>query len=311
MTDPATPPSGGISLIDVHALTGELGRPAPPRWLPDEEAWLVSQHDDVRTCLAHPDMSPPTAFAISRGLHSPMSGLFKNTLLGSNPPEHTRLRQLLAREFTARRVEALRPRVQQITDTLLDDIAARGQADLVTEFAVPLPVQVICELLGVPSGDRHDFITWTDTMLWPGRQPDALRRQPDLIKPAIEELLRFIGPGIVNLRYANKDLRLGEVLIHEGQKVVLDLDSANADPRVFGDDPNLDPHRDAIAHVQFGHGIHHCIGAPLARLEGQVAIGTIIQRFPELRLSRSQSDIHFRDDTALRILKNLPISIHA
>ncbi|MFI7229321.1 cytochrome P450 [Nonomuraea angiospora] len=139
----------------------------------------------------------------------------------------------------------------------------------------------------------------------------ALRRQPDLIKPAIEELLRFIGPGIVNLRHANKDLRLGEVLIHEGQKVVLDLDAANADPRVFGDDLDLNPHRDAIAHVQFGHGIHHCIGAPPARLEGQVAIGTIIQRFPELRLDRSQSDIHFRDDTFLRILKNLPISVHA
>src|ERR1043165_1093742 len=162
---------------DPHAMPPELGAPADPRrvTVDGQTVWVVSRHEDVRTCLAHPGLTRPATYARTQGWPTPFANLFDDTMFSTDPPEHTRLRRLLQRAFTTRRVQALRPRIQDITDSLLDGIAPRGHADLVTDLALPLPAQGISELLGVPDADRDRFHAWADTMLWPGTGPDATR----------------------------------------------------------------------------------------------------------------------------------------
>ncbi|MFE6840949.1 cytochrome P450, partial [Streptomyces sp. NPDC057705] len=302
-----------------------------------------------------------------------------SNMLRSDPPDHTRLRRLVSKAFTARRVAGMRPRIQAITDRLLDEVVPSGRADLVADFALPLPVTVISELLGVPVDDRHDFQRWTDRMIMRGAEPpdpavvneawqhmrayvtelirakraapgddllsglitardqeqqltedeliamvflllvagyittvnligggiamllahpdqlDRLRSEPELLPGAIEEFLRYDGPvspGIA--RFAREDVEIAGVTIPRGATVVIASAIADRDPARFADPDHLDITRKDNAHLAFGHGIHYCLGAPLARLEGQIAIGTALHRLPGLTLAVAPDEIRWR-----------------
>ncbi|WP_198320604.1 cytochrome P450 [Actinosynnema pretiosum] len=334
-----------------------------------EPAWLATRYEDVRTVLGDPRFSR----AASAGRDEPRVRPIPSppgSILGLDPPDHSRLRRLVAKAFTVRRVEQLRPRAQEIADGLVDSMLDGGPgADLVEEFALPLPITVICELLGVPYADRVDFRVWSDAFLSTTKftpdevrehtgkmagyiagliaqrrreptedllgalvvarddedrlsedellslamallvaghettasqipnfayvlltnpaQLELLRADPALLPRAVEELMRFVPLGIGGgiPRYATEDVELGGVLVRAGEPVLPAITSANRDREVWSDADVLDLRREGASHVGFGHGAHHCLGAPLARMELQVAVDTLLRRLPGLRLA--------------------------
>jgi cytochrome P450 len=305
-------------------------------------------------------------------------------LLNIDPPDHTRLRRLVSKAFTPRRVAEFEPRVREITDRLIDGFAARGEADLIHEFAFPLPIYAICDLLGVPAEDQDDFRDWAGMMIRHGAGPrggvaravkrmraylaDLIHRkradlgedlisglirasdhgehlteneaaamafillfagfettvnlignglyallthpaqraqlqasltagETGLLGTAVEELLRFDGPvELATWRFATEPLTLAGQEIAVGDPVLVVLAGADRDPARF-DQPDLG----------FGHGIHYCIGAPLARLEAQYAIGEILQRLPDLQLAAAPEDLRWRGGLIMRGLRQLPV----
>jgi cytochrome P450 len=315
---------------------------------------------------------------------------------GLDPPNHTRLRGLVSKAFTARRIELLRPRIQQIVDDLLDKIIEAGEVNLVEEYAYPLPVTVICELLGVPPEDRGNFRKWS-TVLARSLDPDfllsaddikerwatlvdfrnffldqvarrrknpsddllsalmaveeegvrltetemlttcsllviagaetavnfianstlALLRHPDqlaylrghLDDPAgsIEELLRFEPPVQLAFRVALEDVEIGGVLIEKDTMVNNMLGGANHDPDVFDDPDRLVLSRAPDRHLAFGLGIHFCFGAPLARMEGAIALSTMLRRAPDLALVRD--DVSYKRNVLMRGIAELPVRL--
>jgi cytochrome P450 len=334
-----------------------------------EPAWLATRYEDVKTVLGDPRFSRAAATGRDEPRLRPHLTPPGN-ILALDPPEHSRLRRLVMKAFTVRRIEALRARAQEIADELVDAMLAEGPpADLVDGFALPLPVTVICELLGVPFEDRGDFRGWSDaflsttkftpdevrtahtsmreymagliaqrretphedllgalvaardeddrlseeellslaeTLLVAGHETTAsqipnfvyvllthpeqlalLRAEPGLIPKAVEELMRYvplgIGAGIA--RYALEDVELGGVTVKAGEPVLPALASANRDDSVYTDPGELDLLRAEATHIGFGHGAHHCLGAPLARMELQVALETVLRRLPGLRLA--------------------------
>lgn len=357
-----------------------------------EEVWLATRYADVRIVLGDPRFSRAAAAARDEPRSTPQR--LETGILGMDPPEHTRIRTLVAKAFTARRVEQLRPRTQQIADELIDGLIAAGPpADLVEHFATPMPIRVICELLGVPVADEHKFHLWsesivsttslpvetiqeyygnllgymaglveqrrrepTDDLLGAmvrardedeGRLTEAemvqlaagllaaghettvtqipnfvytllghpeevarLRADPGLLPGAIEELLRHVPLGAASgfARYALEDVELGGVLVRAGEPVIVELGSANRDGTVFADPDRLDLTRAPNPHVGFGHGVHHCLGAQLARMELQVAIGTLLARFPELRLAVPESELSWKSGMLVRGLKHMPVA---
>ncbi|WP_329787413.1 cytochrome P450 [Lentzea sp. DG1S-22] len=301
-----------------------------------QKTWMISRYDDVVQALRHPGLS--SAFV--------PGGMLNHT----DPPEHTRLRKPIARAFATRRVEVLRPRIEQIANELLDTWEGAEEVDVIETFAYPLPIAVICELLGVPADDRDEIRRLSGELLAPQTMADAfvrfagyvqqllntkepgddviteLRDEPNLVPnlvllitaghettvqligngllallrdPAmkqrviddpialpevVEELLRYDGPfatGIV--RVATTDVVVGGVTIPKSSQVTVSLGAANRDPSRYPDPDVLQLGRDP--HVTFGHGIHHCVGARLARVEGEIAFGTLLRRFPELALA--------------------------
>jgi cytochrome P450 len=366
------------------------------------DVWLVTRYDDAVAVLSDPRfvkeaktaLSPDQIAALPK--RTPALSLINQDLLSQDPPNHTRLRALVGKAFTPRLVEKLRPRIQQLTDESLDRIAPRGEADLIEDYAFPIPITVIGELLGVPVEDREQFRTWSNAfvsapptaesierlastveeyfeyfrrlfelrrrepqddlisalvrveqdgdrlseselfsmaslLLIAGHEttvhligngtlalllhPDQLgrlRREPELIRAAIEELLRHSGPvEAATERYAAEDVKIRGVTIRRGERIHVMLGSANRDSSRFVDPDAVDLTRDARQHVAFGHGIHYCVGAPLARLEGQVAIGTLIRRFPSLRLMAPPEELVWRPGIVLRGLAHLPVSFRA
>ncbi|MFF3909617.1 cytochrome P450 [Streptomyces sp. NPDC001848] len=360
------------------------------------EAWLVTRYEDGVAALCDPRLGSDIRDASDRRLLQQLPATEREsmlrTMLRADPPDHTRLRRLVSKAFTARRVAELRPRVQAITDALLDAIVRAGHADLVADFALPLPVTVISELLGVPTTDRHDFQRWTDDMIPRGPEPpdptvvDAawqqmrayltgllgakrahpaddllsalitardeeqrldedeliamaflllvagyittvnligggiaallahpdqlqlLRDQPALLPDAIEEFLRHDGPvnpGIA--RFAREDVEIAGVTIPRGATVLVASAIADRDPARFPDPDRLDITRRDNAHLAFGHGIHYCLGAPLARLEGEVAIGTALRRLPGLALAVPAGELRWRP-SGLRGPECLPVT---
>lgn len=389
----------GEAIQDPYSFCQQLRVEAPvrealmPRGL---KVWLVTRYADVRDALANPSLHKDMRAArelIAR--HSPADapdGVFGTDLvahmLNSDPPDHTRLRKLVAKAFTMRRVELMRPRVEEITSSLLDALATKDEVDLIDGFAFELPVTVICELLGVPHADRDDFRVWStllvsadeaakvheasmamaaylkqliDTkratpaddmlsalvqgdgdqltevelvsmaflLLVAGHEttvnliangvlallqnPDqlaALRENPDLLPGAVEEFLRYDGPiGHATLRYTTEPLELNGVVIPAGEFVLVSLSSANRDPDRFPEADTLDVTRTGGGHLAFGHGIHFCLGAPLARLEGQIAIGRLLERFPDLALATDPAELRWRNSTLLRGLESLPVRL--
>jgi cytochrome P450 len=357
--DPLAPP----------AAFSRLHNDAPPRvaLLDGDKAWLVTRYADVRQVLA--DRRFSRAAALAEGAPRLVGGdpLLPAAMLNMDPPEHTRLRKLAAGMFTAHRMEQLRPRIHQTTTDLVEAMAADGPpADLMAAFALALPVLIICELLGVPPGDRDRFRTWTDVnaalteaevvkiiqtlkaymaqlisvkrheptdsvlgalatardhhgrlseeelvtfgvfLLVAGhetmarqitngvvlllRQPDQwsrLAREPALVPRAVEELLRFtpFGVPVADLRIATEDIELTEMTVRAGEAVLASIVAANRDATVFAAPDQLNLDRTENPHVAFGHGIHHCLGAFLARVELQETFTALPRAFPNLRLA--------------------------
>ena len=375
-----------------------------------EEAWLAVRHSDVRTVLG--DIRFGRAPAVERDEPRLTPRQQYTGMLTLDPPDHTRLRRLVAKAFTARRVEQLRPRAQEIADGLVDEMVKIGPpADLVEHFATPLPIQVICELLGIPYADRDRFHVWSESIvsttslplekieeyrnslfgyiaelvaqrrrepiddllgalvrardenqdryddsgsarLGPRRDPEPslsetelvelaggllaaghettvtqipnfmyvllqypeqlaqLRADPSLIPAAVEELLRYVplGVGSSFARYAKEDVEVGGVLVRAGEPVLGSLSSANRDGEVFTDPDRLDFGREDNPHMGFGHGVHHCVGAQLARMELQVAVGTLIGRFPGLRLAVPEPELPWKRGLLVRGLLSMPVA---
>jgi cytochrome P450 len=385
---------------DPHPIFAQLREEGPvrqvvlPRGL---QVWLVTRYEDVRFVLTEPSVSKNVRTAqelFERHNTNPDARrLFAEALsahmLNSDPPDHTRLRRLVGKAFTARRIEELRPRIEQITEDLLRAMAGKDEVDLLDAFAFPLPITVICELLGVPNEDRDDFRTWSNTLLSGSRSIDdvsaasvamaeyltklvadkrsdpgddmvtalvqardegdrldetelvsmlflllvaghettvnligngtlallrhpeqfaALRDDPSLLHGAIEEFLRYDGPvQMATLRFTTEALAVGDAVIPAGEFVLVALTSANRDPEKFADPDRLDITRPSGGHVAFGHGIHYCLGAPLARLEGEIAIGRLLRAFPELRLAGDPDEFRWRVSSIIRGLETLPV----
>jgi cytochrome P450 len=359
--------------------------------------WVLTRYADVMAMLRDPRLikEPIAAFVAARfGMAVPPGlGL---SMLDRDPPDHTRLRGLVSKAFTPRALEKLRPGIQQIVDGLLDEAAGRGSMDLIEEFAYPLPVRVICEMLGVPVQDHERFKAWgldiargLDAIMLPPdspvgqrsvsgrralaeyfreliaerraapredmlsaliaaeeagdtlneeellatcilllvaghettvnligngtlallRHPDQLRKlreSPGLIGTAVEELLRFDGPVQRTARIPSEDITIGGQTIGKGEMVMPFLGAADRDPTQFPDPDRLDISRTDNRHIAFGMGIHFCLGAPLARMEGQIAINTLLARLPRLALATDRPQ--FRQSLTLRGLQALPVS---
>jgi hypothetical protein len=365
----------------VHRIAGTDGLPA----------WLVTRYDDVRQALADPRLSLDKRNAAPggyRGLALPPA--LDANLLNMDPPDHTRIRRLVSRAFTPRHIEQLRKPIRRTADQLLDAIAPHGRADLISSYAAPLPITVICDLLGVPPADRLDFRVWTDALVAPdpaqpsrakeavgsmlaffthliaGKRtspaddllsaliavrdeedrlnedelmslaflvlfagyentvhlignatlallshPDqlaALRADPSLLNGAVEELARYDGPAPLAIRrFTVEDITIGGVTIPAGETVLLSLAAAHRDPRRFTDPEQLDIRRDATGHLALGHGIHYCLGAPLARMETETALAALLDRFPRLALDIPPDGLRWRSSMRARGLLSLPV----
>ncbi|KAK1177462.1 cytochrome P450 [Streptomyces sp. NBS 14/10] len=352
-----------------------------------EPAWLVTRYAEARLVLG--DRRFSRAAALHHDEPRQSEGRRNSGILTMDPPDHTRLRTLVAKAFTVHQVEKLRPSVRQLTDELLDELEAAGPpADLVDRYALPIPVGVICRLLGVPEEDRPKFRAWSDAalstsslsaeefdrnrdelraymaglieihraapqddlmtslieardagdrlselelvdlcvgILVAGHEttatqipnfvltlldhPDELRRlreEPALLNGAVEELLRFVplGKGASQPRYATEDIEVGGQLVRAGEPVLVAVGSANRDALRFDEPGKLNVARPATQHLGFGHGVHHCLGAPLARLELQEALGALITRFPGLRLT---GDVVWKDQMLVRGPRVMPV----
>jgi cytochrome P450 len=381
--------------LDVHPTYQDLRREEPVCrvQLPyGEPTWLATRYEDVKVVLGDPRFSRAAAMGRDEPRLRPHpTGL--GTIKSLDPPEHGRLRRLVATAFTVKRIEQLRPRVQQLADELIDTMLDDGPpADLVEDFALPLPIAVICELLGVPFADRKDFRLWSDAylsttkfgveevvayrallrdylaglvarrreapeddllsalvaardnedrlseeellslaeaILVAGHETTAsqipnfiyvlvthpeqfadLRAELDLLPDAVEELLRFvpIGAGAAQPRYALEDVELGGVTVQAGEPVMSVLHSANHDESVYAHPGELDLRRKEASHVAFGHGAHHCLGAPLARMELQVALRALLTRLPGLRFAGPETDIVWKTGVSTRGPERMPIT---
>ena len=330
-------------------------------------------------------------------MDEPVFRSMSHWMLQQDPPDHTRLRGLVVKAFTARRVEDMRPRIQQIVDQTLDAVADRGHMDLIADFAYRLPVTIICDMLGIPEEHREIFhqrsgeggrlldpvplsaadiaegnagnmmsqlyfqqlfelrrknpgddlttqlvqaeqdgsklsneeLTANIILLFGAghettvnligngllalhRNPDQLallKARPDLISNAIEEFLRYDSSVQMSGRVALEDIEdLGGKKIPKGDTVLCLLGSANRDPEAYPDRPDsLDITRSNVKPLSFGGGIHHCLGAQLARIEAEIAILTLLRRLPDLRLNDAQNP-EWRSTFVLRGLKRLPAS---
>ncbi|MFD5862457.1 cytochrome P450 family protein [Streptomyces chartreusis] len=368
----------------VHRIAGTDGNPA----------WVVTRYHDVRDALTDPRLSVDKRHAKEgnyQGLTLPPA--LDANLLNMEAPDHTRIRRLVVRAFTARRVEQLRAPIRETADRLLDALGPHGTTDLIASYAAPLPTTVICDLLGVPDRHRRDFRVWTDTLVAPDpsrpqdakaavvamlgffgelladkreepaddllsdliavrdegdrlsedelmslaflilfagyentvqlignavlallrhpEQLDALRADPERIAAAVEEFHRFEGPALLAIRrFPTEDMTIGGVPVPAGETVLLSLAAANRDPARFPDPDRLDLSRDTSGHLALGHGVHHCLGAPLARAETEIALTALLERFPELVLADADADAEPRWRRSLRArgLLALPVS---
>ncbi|MFD6392264.1 cytochrome P450 [Nocardia sp. NPDC060259] len=368
------------------------------RFPDDVVRWVVVGYAEARLALADPRLSKDIATATAI-LHDkrrtiptdPNAVALLTHMLSTDPPGHTRLRKLVNKAFTTRQVAALRPRIEQITEELLDAMAGADDVDLMEAFANPLPVTVICELLGVPFDDRDDFQAWTralvgvvgeeehrpaaaaamakylselvrakqtkpaddllselvladddgDRLTDPelvamaflllvaghettvnliGNGVNALLRSPDQwqalcadpagVPAAIEEFLRFDGPvDMATVRYTAEPIALGGTEIPAGEIVYVALAAANRDPARFTDPDALAVDGHPTGHLAFGHGIHFCVGAPLARLEAEIAFTALLRRFPGLRLAESATTVRWQTSTLIRGLLELPVRV--
>ncbi|MGQ4515216.1 cytochrome P450 [Streptomyces sp. DW26H14] len=412
MSDAASPSPELFSwefATDPYPAYAWLREHAPVRWtrLPSGvEAWLVTRYADARVALAETRLSKnpvhhaePAHVRGRTGIPGERGADLMTHLLNIDPPDHTRLRGLVSKAFTPRRVAEFAPRVQELSDRLIDGFAAAGSADLIHEFAFPLPIYAICDLLGVPPEDQDDFRDWAGMMIRHGGGPRggvaravrkiraylaelihrkrrnlgddlisglirasdheerltenevaamcfvllfagfettvnligngmyALLRNPgererlqdalragdgSLLVTGIEELLRYDGPvELATWRYATEPLTLGGRAIGTGDPVLVVLAAADRDPERFAAPDTLDLARRDNQHLGYGHGIHYCLGAPLARLEGRTALASLLTRLPDLRLAADPAELRWRGGLIMRGLRTLPVRFAA
>ncbi|MFE2705655.1 cytochrome P450 family protein [Streptomyces mirabilis] len=366
----------------VHRVAGTDGNPA----------WLVTRYEDVREALANPLLSMDKKHALP-GSYQRLSlpPALDANLLNMEAPDHTRIRRLVVRAFTARRIEQLRTPVRETADRLLDALGRHGSADLIAAYAAPLPITVICDLLGIPGEHRRDFRAWTDVLVAPDparpgaakeavaamlgfltqlladkrkkpaddllcdliavrdegdrlsedelmslaflilfagyentvqlignailgllTHPDqlaALRANPERFPNAVEEFARHEGPALLAIRrFPVEDVTIGAVTVPAGETVLLSLAAANRDPARFPDPERLDLGRDASGHLALGRGIHYCVGAPLARLETEIAVSALLERLPDLALDADPAELRWRPSLRARGLLALPVT---
>ncbi|WP_203903911.1 cytochrome P450 family protein [Virgisporangium aliadipatigenens] len=363
--------------------------PARPVDTPAGRLWLVTRRADVRQLLADPRLSKSVNVDLGYYPLPPLQRRSGFHMLNADPPEHTRLRRLVAKAFTNGRVEKLRPHIRAIVEELVRPMVDRGHADLIADLAFPLPITVISELVGVPPADRYAFGDWTGAMIAPrspehalaGREqmtdylvaliaekrrhpaddlfsdlvavqdedddrltdpelvsmafllllagfettvnligngtylllthPDVyarLRADRGLIPAAVEEFLRLESPLSGGTpRVTTEPVDVGGVTIPAGEVVYTSIASANRDPDQYVDPDRLDLDRADGSHLAFGHGIHFCIGAPLARAEGQIAFDTVLAMLPELRLAVPPDALVWRGGILMRGLVDLPV----
>jgi cytochrome P450 len=372
------------------------------------EVWVLFRYDDCFQLLRDPSTSVDIQTELDlnsqdrRGRIEVFTELFPDrepresrNMLFVDPPDHTRMRKLVAKVFTPRRVEELRPMVQRLVDDTLDGVADRGQMDLIRELAFPLPFVVISEMLGMPDADRDQLREWSGKMVkmldpiispdeamaameaadnmfghvgevieWKRKHPaddllsamitaeedgdmlttdelgdnvgllfvaghettvnligngalallrnrgqlEAMQADPSLDANAVDELLRYDSPVQFSRRILTKPLTVGATTIEPGKFVMTCLGSANRDPDMFGADAaELNIRRPTASRLlSFGNGIHHCLGAALAKMEGQVALGTLVRRFPDLELQDSEA--HWNGRIVLRGVNDLALS---
>src|SRR5918994_342450 len=314
-----------------------------PRGPFQRDAFLVTRYDDGNAALLDNriGVDPRRAMTEEQLAQLPeppaAARLFQRNLLGVDPPNHTRLRKLVQPSFTNRQMDALRPRIQAIVDHQLDraeaaaaergEIAPNRTMELIEAFSFPMPIQVICDMLGIPAEDQVDVRRWflalpigegttvnliasgTLLLLTHPTELAKVRANPDLMKNAVEEILRYWGPLDTTLpRFATEDLTIDGVEIPRGETIMVGLSSANHDPERFTHPEIFDITReDANRHIAFGKGIHVCLGAPLARMEGDIALTTLLARYPDLRLAVPAEEIAWKPGL-LRALKQLPLA---
>jgi cytochrome P450 len=383
-------------------------RAEAPVWrttLPDKRAaWLVTRYEDVGRVLKDGTFAKdrlnamdPKQLTKTPWVPSFLKPLERN-MLDLDDPDHARLRALVSKAFTPRLIERMRGRIVALCGDLLDAMERerwrKGGAELVADYALPLPATVIAELLGVPTEDHAKFHRWSNrlvsvsstrdmvravpaalafvrylrkliekrradprddlvteliraeeagdrlsedellamaflllvaghettvnlisgsalALLERPEQADALRNDPSLAKPAVEELLRYTSPvEMATERYPREDVEIGGTTIPRGELVLAVLGSANRDERHFEDPNVLDLARDPNRHLAFGRGgVHHCLGAPLARMEGQIALSAFLKRFPEARLAVAPESLRWRRGVFLRGLERLPLTL--
>ena len=363
--------------------------------------WYVTRYDDVLTVLRDNDnfvkdvrnsMLPEERPSSTR--HKSIQQHINENMLFSDPPDHTRLRALVTKAFTPRRVEQMKGRVQIIADGLLDEVADAGEMDVIVDFALPLPVIVICEMLGIPQADQDMVASWSQSIISPGsrglgyrerkrkmrafieylgemfvkrqHEPEddlitalvqaedagerlneaelssmvalllvtghettvnligngalALLQNPaqlqlvmeneGLMDTAVEELLRFDGPVETSTtRWVRHDCEFMGQQLKRGDIMRVSLASANRDQAHFENSDQLDVTRQNNKHLAFGHGIHYCLGAPLARLEGKIALRTLFTRFPSLALKATPEQLQWRSGVLFRGLETFPVKL--
>ncbi|GAB3740540.1 cytochrome P450 [Amycolatopsis oliviviridis] len=360
--------------------------------------WLVTGYREARAALADSrlsnDLQRTARFFGGGGGAGTSRGAFSvalsRNLLHADPPDHTRLRKLVNKAFTSRAVQRLEPRIEQITTDLLDRLDGVEETDLLVSYASPLPIIVICELLGIPATDEDAIRAWTKNLVSgaspaemataseeigayltdlvarkranPGDdllseliranengdqladaelvpitfvlliaghettinligngvyallrdrpQLELLRADSSLLPRAVDELLRHESPSSHGtFRTTTAELPLGDVVIPADELVLVSLIAANRDPAQFDRPHELDWSRSQTSNLAFGHGIHHCVGAPLARMEGRIALGRLLERFPDISLAVDEDELAWTRSTLIHGLRSLPVRL--
>jgi cytochrome P450 len=391
-----------VTLADIltePATVAELREQGPVHRavLPDgTPVWAVIGYDEAAAALSDPRLSVAAMAAagvIDGGKLTVQQrdGLLRG-LTSTDPPDHTRLRRLVSSAFAARQVGTMRPWINSLTDTMIDDFAPAGRVELMSQLALPLPMLVISELLGIPEADRPQFQEWSHALISGMGTPDfaldaalefldflrklcadkrehpddglisaliqarddgealsedeltsmvflmviaghdttvgligngvyllmndpeqfaALRADPSRLPAAIEEFLRLESPvPFGTFRAAIDSFDFAGTPITAGDLVLISLQSANLSPTQFTDPERLDPGRSQGRHLSFGHGIHYCLGAPLARLEAEATIGSLLLRFPDLHLEVPAAELTWSRSAFVHRLDALPLALN-
>ena len=356
-------------------------------------AWLITRYEDALSALKDKRLSKDKTYLNEKPQWTPkFFRPLERNMLDLDDPEHARLRTLVHKAFTPRLIETLRASIETITEELIESAKPRGRMDLIAEFALPLPVAVISQMLGIPHKERHRFHRWSNAivtsqsskigalkaipsavaflryicqlvrlrqerpesdlttaliqaeeagdrmnrdemlamifllliaghettvnligngmlaLLTHPQQMEKLRADSSLGTSAVEEMLRFDSPlEMATERYTMEKIEVRGVAIPAGARVYVVIASANRDEQQFERPDEFDITRPNNKHLSFGMGAHYCLGAPLARLEGQIAITALFRHMPKLRLAVPYNEIRWKPGLILRGVRKLPV----